>query len=221
VIATFFDFNGVLVDDEHVHLQAYRAALAPRGIPISDAAYAERYLGFDDAGAFRAILEDAGESPSDDDVRALVEAKKPEYMALIATSLKVFPGARELLRRRALRGPVAIVSGALEHEILYCLGVMGLLDLVAFVVSAEHAPRCKPDPQGYLIALTRLQHLSSETPAVVLEDSLEGIRSAKAAGLRCIAVAHTYPVDALISEGADAVATTLDEVTDALLDGAP
>src|SRR4051794_9700373 len=59
VVATIFDFNGVLVDDEHVHLEAFREVLAPRGIAITDDAYATRYLGFDDVGAFRAMLADA------------------------------------------------------------------------------------------------------------------------------------------------------------------
>ena len=59
-VSTLFDFNGVLVDDESVHLAAFREVVAPLGIVIDDATYAERYLGFDDAGAFRAMLADAG-----------------------------------------------------------------------------------------------------------------------------------------------------------------
>ena len=51
--ATLFDFNGVLVNDEAVHLAAFRDALAGLGITLTDEAYVERYLGFDDRGAFR------------------------------------------------------------------------------------------------------------------------------------------------------------------------
>jgi beta-phosphoglucomutase-like phosphatase (HAD superfamily) len=76
VIATLFDFNGVLVDDEAVHLAAFRDVLLPLGIVTDDATYAERYLGFDDAGAFRAILEDAGRAALDAVVAGLIEAKK-------------------------------------------------------------------------------------------------------------------------------------------------
>ena len=50
--ATLFDFNGVLVDDESVHLAAFRDALAPLGIGLTDEAYVEKYLGYDDRGAF-------------------------------------------------------------------------------------------------------------------------------------------------------------------------
>src|SRR5690606_1948390 len=51
---TLFDYNGVLVDDEHVHLAAFQDALAPLGISLSEADYWDKYLGFDDVGAFEA-----------------------------------------------------------------------------------------------------------------------------------------------------------------------
>jgi beta-phosphoglucomutase-like phosphatase (HAD superfamily) len=61
--ATLFDYNGVLVDDENVHLEAFRDVLGPLGIDLEEADYWEKYLGFDDAGAFRAVLVDAGRTP--------------------------------------------------------------------------------------------------------------------------------------------------------------
>lgn len=220
-LATIFDFNGVLVDDESVHLAAFRDVLQPLGIAIDDAVYAERYLGFDDAGAFRAMLEDAGRSPTDDDVARLVEAKKPVYMARIGEGLVVFEGAAELVRRRAALGPVGIVSGALRHEIEHALGIMGVRSEVAFIVSAEDAPRCKPDPQGYLLGLRALGEelrVSGGAGIVVIEDSVAGIEAAKAAGLRCAAVAHTYPAERLRAAGADVVVERLALLTDAMLD---
>jgi beta-phosphoglucomutase len=87
MVATLFDFNGVLVDDEHVHLAAFRDVLAPLGVSVTDEDYGAKYLGYDDVGAFRAILTDAGRPPSDAEIRALVDAKKPAYMARIATAL--------------------------------------------------------------------------------------------------------------------------------------
>lgn len=219
--ATIFDFNGVLVDDESVHLAAFRDVLAPLGITVTDALYAERYLGFDDAGAFRAMLADAGRSPSDDDVARMVEAKKPVYMQRIGESLVVFEGAAEIVRRRAALGVVGIVSGALRHEIEHALGIMGVRSEVSFIVSAEDATRCKPDPQGYLLGLRALgeQHgVSAADGVIVIEDSVAGIEAAKAAGLRCAAVAHSYPEARLRAAGADVVVEKLAQLTDDLLD---
>ena len=214
-VATLFDFNGVIVDDEEVHLEAMRELVAPFGIELTRAAYDERYLGYDDAGAFRAILEDAGRAPTDDDVRALVAAKKPLYMARIATALRVFPGAAEVVRRRAARGTVGVVSGALEHEIRYCLERIGVLDAVSFIVAAERCRACKPDPEGYVLAMREL----GDARAVAVEDSLAGVQAAKAAGLRCVAVTHTYARERLLGAGADAVVDALVELTDAVLEG--
>jgi HAD superfamily hydrolase (TIGR01509 family) len=216
-IATLFDFDGVLVDSEPLHLAAFRDVLASRGIEVSDEAYAEKYLGFDDAGAFRAIFRDAGRDIDDAQVNALIEEKHPAFLARVSRELKPFPGAAELVRRRASRGAVAIVSGALEREIRFCLDRMGVLDLVRFIVAADHTTACKPDPQGYLLAMEKLAH---EAPrAVVIEDSTAGVEAAKRARLRCVAVTHSYARDALSLAGADAVVDSLVAMTDALLDG--
>lgn len=214
--ATLFDFNGVLVDDEAVHQAAFRDVLAPLGVTFTDLAYEERYLGFDDAGAFRAMLKDAGRAASDEEIARLVDAKKPVYMDRIASALRIFEGAADIVRRRAALGTVGIVSGALRHEIEHALGVMGVREAVAFVVSAEDTTRCKPDPEGYVIAKGLL---GSSAGAVVIEDSLAGVAAAKHAGLRCAAVAHSYPRERLRAAGADVVAAHLSELTDALLDG--
>jgi len=214
---TLFDFNGVLVDDEHVHFEAFRDVLAGEGIVLDEARYMERYLGFDDAGAFRAILADAGEDAIATRVAGLIEAKKPAYLSRIERSLRVFPGAASLLVRRAKLAPVAIVSGALRHEIDLCLGRMDVAGAISFVVAAEDTRACKPDPEGYLLAKQRLG--AEGERAVVIEDSLAGVEAAKTAGLRCVAVAHSYAADRLLAAGADAVFAALADVTDAALEG--
>ena len=227
-VATLFDFNGVLVDDESVHLEAFRAVVGPLGIVIDDATYAARYLGFDDAGAFRAMLEDAGAEASEVEVARLVAAKKPVYMQMIAGALVIFEGAADIVRRRALLGPVGIVSGALRDEIEHALAVMGVRDAIAFIVSADDTTRCKPDPEGYTLALKALdealpvgKRALTRSRVIVVEDSLAGIEAAKAAGLRCAAVAHSYSAEKLRAAGADIVVQHLAELIDELLDHEP
>jgi len=215
MVATLFDFNGVLVDDESVHLEAFREVVRPLGIVLTDALYQERYLGFDDAGAFRAMLTDAGQGPTDADVARLVEAKKPVYMDRIGDALVVFEGAPEIVRRRARLGTVGIVSGALRHEIEHALGVMGVRSEIAFIVAAEDATQCKPDPQGYLLGL---KALGTSAGVIVIEDSIAGIEAAKGAGLRCAAVAHSYGAEKLRAAGADVVTERIQDLTDAMLD---
>jgi HAD superfamily hydrolase (TIGR01509 family) len=219
--ATIFDFNGVLVDDETVHRDAFRDVLGPLGVGFSDATYVERYLGFDDIGAIRAMLTDAGKLVTDAEVEELADAKRPFYMRRAEAGLVVFDGAVAVVRRRAAKGPVVIVSGALRDEIAFALRRMGLSDVVSAVISAEETPRCKPDPMGYELGIGALAErigIESARRALVIEDSLAGIESAKRAGLTCLAVAHSYPEARLLEAGADAVAACIADVSDALAD---
>jgi len=220
--ATIFDFNGVLVDDEEVHRDAFRDVLGPLGISFTDETYVERYLGFDDIGAIRAMLSDGGRAPTEKEVEALAWAKRPHYMRRAEAALVIFDRAREVVRERAAQGPVAIVSGALRDEIAFALGRMGIADLVFSIVSAEDTPRCKPDPMGYELgkrALADRIGAKLADHALVIEDSLAGIESAKRAGLTCLAVAHSYPEAQLYLAGADAVASRIGEVRDELVNG--
>lgn len=215
--ATLFDYNGVLVDDEAVHLAAFRDVLSPLGIEITEAEYVEKYLGYDDVGAFRAILGDRGRTRSDTEIAALVEAKKPFYLHRAQGALRGFQGAAELVRRRAAAGPVAIVSGALRHEIHLGLDLLGVRELVRSIISAEDAKRSKPDPQGYLLGLQALSLSDERERCVVIEDSLAGVESAHAASLTCVAVGHSYPMDELRAAGADLVVSNLDAITEEAL----
>lgn len=209
------------MDDELVHRDAFRDVLGPLGVGFSDEAYVERYLGFDDIGALRAMLADAGRSTTAAEIEALAAAKRPFYMRRAEAGLVVFEGAIDAVRRRAAKGPVAIVSGALRDEITFALQRMGIRDLVSHIISAEDTPRCKPDPMGYELCLRVLAGrpaVDGAPRALVIEDSLAGIESAKAAGLVCIAVAHSYPATRLLEVGADAVVSRIADVSDALVD---
>jgi beta-phosphoglucomutase len=219
--ATIFDFNGVLVDDELVHRDAFRDVLTPLGVSFSDDEYVERYLGFDDFGALRAMLSDAGRPASEQLVAELAEKKKPCYMRRAEHSLVIFEGAISVVERRAARGPVIIVSGALRHEIAFALERMGIASLFQAIVSAEDAPQGKPDPMGYRLGIAELSRLigaEDALRALVIEDSLSGIAAAKGAGLACLAVAHSYPESQLLAAGADRVLAHIREADDATID---
>jgi beta-phosphoglucomutase len=217
--ATLFDFDGVLVDSEPVHLAAFNDVLAPRGIALSEQEYLARYLSLDDAGVFREALARGGARPGEGEVAALVREKAPRFLARFADAFRVFPGAQALVERRAERGPIAVVSGALRDEVEFALERMGVRRLFAFVVTAEDTAQSKPDPAPYRLAAARLAELGHTGAVVVLEDSVGGVASARGAGLRVVGVAHAYAPEALLAAGAAAVAADLTGLTDDLLDG--
>ena len=217
--AVIFDFNGVLLDDEHVHFQLFQEVLAQEGVAITAEDYHTRYLGLDDRGCFEAALTDAGQPAGRARLDELIARKAARYFEVAAQGLRFFPGAADCLSALAERYPLAINSGALRPEIEFALTLIDRRDCVAFIVSAEDAERCKPDPQGYTLALEglRRERLAGLTPdaCLVIEDSLAGIESAKAAGMWAVGVPNTYEPGRLRAAGADDVVAGLPDFTPA------
>jgi beta-phosphoglucomutase len=209
--AVIFDFNGVLLDDEHLHFALFREVLGQEGVVITEHDYHGRYLGLDDRGCFEAALRDAGQSTDPARLDELIARKARRYFEEAARGLRFFPGAAECLAALADRWPLAINSGALRPEIEFALTLIDRRERVEVIVSAEDATRCKPDPQGYTLALEGLRGrggpLADLTPSacLVIEDSLAGIESAKGAGMWAVGVPNTYNADQLRRAGADDV----------------
>jgi len=219
--AVVFDFDGVIANNEPLHFRAYRDVLRDRGVSLTEREYYDSYLGYDDVGAFQAILSDAGAPVTDEAIADLVSRKAVRMEALEREASVLFAGARAAIERMAAVRPVAIASGALRAEILRVLDRESLRHFFPIVVSAEDTPASKPDPAPYAKAVellaSRIPGLRS-SECVAIEDSRWGLLSAKGAGLRTIAITHTYPPDGL-SDAADVVIAHLDELSEALLIG--
>jgi beta-phosphoglucomutase len=198
--AIVFDFDGVLADSEPLHFEVFRRVLADVGITLSPELYYERYLGYDDVGAFRAVLQDNGRPVDDAAIRALTTAKADMFPSLVTGRDVLFPGIVDRVRHFAASVPLAIASGALPHEIELILGAAGLRDAFQVVVGAGDTPQSKPAPDPYARAVRLLQDrqlipVGDDTAArcVAIEDSKWGIQSAKRAGLACVGVTTSYP----------------------------
>ena len=208
-----FDFDGVLADSEPLHLRAFQQVLGARGIGLGESDYYDRYLGFDDAGVFRAIAQDQGRALTPASLDDLVRKKTEQFDKLVAGSHGLYPGAADCIRRWAAEAPIAVASGALRAEIDAVLGRTGLRRYFTTIVAAGETPRSKPAPDPYLRAVELLRPYSAAAGLdpqgcfVAVEDSPWGIESALAAGLRCIGVAQTYPADRL--RAAHAVVATI------------
>ncbi|WP_435017301.1 HAD family hydrolase [Tundrisphaera sp. TA3] len=216
--AVIFDFNGVLLDDESVHCDLFREILAEEGVPFDMKAYHEDYLGFDDRGCFEAALTDAGQEAGRARVDDMIARKAKRYLEVAEGGLPYFPGAGEVVTAMADRWPIAINSGALRPEIELALKRLKVRDRVGPIVSAEDTSRGKPDPEGYRLAyeaLRALPGLGDLQPGecLVIEDSLQGVASAKGAGMLAVGVAQTYSQPELAGSGADATLATTAEFT--------
>jgi beta-phosphoglucomutase len=209
-----FDFDGVIADSERLHLRAYQEVLAPEGITMSNEDYFARYLGYDDVGVFKALGRDHDVQMDDHRVSELIARKGQRYESLAAAGEMLFPGAADFIRAAAV--PIAIASGALTHEIEEVLERAGLRPLFPVIVGADQTEHSKPHPDPYNAAFDRLRSQSGRDliaqQTVAIEDSRWGLVSARAAGLRCVAVTNTYS-DAELRADAELVVPGLNALT--------
>ncbi|MET0501432.1 MAG: HAD family phosphatase [Candidatus Binatia bacterium] len=213
--ALIFDFNGIIVDDEPIHFALFQRVLAEEKITLTETDYYARYLGFDDRGAFTASYREHGRSLGEQQLARLITRKAVYYQAAIRNNVTIFPGVKHLATTLAAKLPLAVASGALRQEIETILATAELLDCFKTIVSAEDVTRGKPEPEIFLKALTalNLQHIGLPIAAadcVVIEDSKEGIRGARRAGMKCLAVTNSHPPE-LLAE-ATAIVKSLEEV---------
>ena len=199
--AVVFDFDGVIANSEPLHFAAFRDVLAREDLPFTEQEYYRSYLGYDDLGVFRAVARDRRLPWNEDAVAALAGRKAVRLEALERDQAVLFPGAASAIERLHATYPLAIASGALKPEILRVLNRANLASRFRAIVGAEDTVAGKPAPDPYLLAVKLLSSAIGEplegAECVAVEDSRWGLDSARAAGLRTIAVTHTYQESSL------------------------
>ena len=213
--AVVFDLDGVLVDSEHVWDEARRQLARERGGRWHDRASRDM-MGMSSLEWSRYMhdvigLEDAPEDISAEVVRRLEEIYRRD--------LPLFEGAAAAVERVAARWPLGLASSSNRELIDLVLDLSSLGRLFAATVSSEEVAHGKPAPDVYLEAARRLGVDPDRCAAI--EDSENGIRSAKAAGMRVLAIPNPrYPPaeDALAQ--ADEVLGSLNELGPELVDPA-
>jgi HAD superfamily hydrolase (TIGR01509 family) len=203
--AIIFDFNGVIADDEPLHLELFQKVLGEEGLPLSEQDYyGKNYLGMDDRGCFEAVFRAHGRTITEDTLQQLIARKANYYQQAIQSRMILFPGAADFVKLAAQRYLLAIASGALRREILMILEHAGIKQYFEAIVSAEDVREGKPSPEGFMKALERLNHPPSLSvqpilpgECLVIEDSPYGITAARSAGMKCAAVMNSYPAERL------------------------
>ncbi len=217
--AVLFDMDGVLVDSEPIINAAAIRALAEFGIQ----ARPEDFAPFVGAGEDRYV---GGVAELHGKAYALEMKRRTYdwYLKLLPGMGRAFHGARallELLHRHGIACAVASSADRVKVEanLRTVLGVPP--DLFAALVTGEDVVRRKPYPDIFLEAARRLGFPGEA--CCVVEDAVHGVQAAKAAGMRCVAVATTVSPEALAAAGADLVRSALAQITldDLLASGRP
>ena len=183
-----FDMDGVLVNSEPLHLLATQEILAAHGVTLTDEEYFGRYIVYSDWEIMELLLPDATARP------AAAMAKGRRYLELVEAGVPAFPdGVGLLLRTDGWQ--VGLATGSLRREAELALGSLGIRERFQTIVTREDCVNGKPHPEPFLRAAEGLG-LPPER-CVVVEDTPGGIRAAKAAGMRCVAVTHSCSEDSL------------------------
>ncbi len=200
--ALIFDFNGVLADDDPIHMEAFRETAKSEGLSFTDEEYLDKYLPLNDWDCFKSLFAADGRSLPESKLKELIRRKSAHYFQAIADKTVLFSAAEAAVKAATVRCPLAIASGARAEEIRHILTQAGLEDCFSAIIAAEDVRFGKPHPEPFLRAHERLKERDPSlglADCVAVEDSVGGIQSAHGAGMRCLAIAHSYGPERLWS----------------------
>lgn len=221
--AVIFDFDGVICDSEDLHYRALNAVFNRYGVDVPKAVHWDKYLGYTDLENIEAVNRDYAMGLDEAGIVRIMAQKKTAFEAMAKTESLVIEGVKpfvQMLIKQGVRR--AICSGALRSDIDMMLKGSGFAEAFEVIVTADDITKGKPDPQGYLLALKKLNTAGlnsiKASDCIVIEDSHWGLEAACAAGMHTVAVTNTYSRPQLEGK-ADIVVDQLDRITHEMLQG--
>lgn len=185
--ALILDMNGVIIDDEPLHENAFHESLSREGFVLDPDTYKKHFAGRTDREGLVSFLPELPREKQD----SLLQEKSNLYQQALKNSLASFPGIPELIIGAATSGlPLAVVTSAKRQEALLVLQSLGLGSYFQALVAAEDVSCGKPDPGGYLLSAQLLGKSPEE--CLVVEDSPAGVEAALAAGMQVVACLNTH-----------------------------
>ncbi|MBD2250902.1 HAD family hydrolase [Nostoc parmelioides] len=199
--AILFDFNGVIINDERIHLQLIDEILIQENLQPQKVQERQASLGRSDRACFQELLANRGRVVSDDSLTQLLNSKAQAYVLEVEKleKLPIYPGVEDLIYQARSRNlHLGIVSGAVRQEIELVLNRAKLAEYFTVIVAGDDITTSKPKPDGYLLAVERLNQEYPELnllpqECLAIEDTPAGIAAAKRAQMQVVGVANTYP----------------------------
>ncbi|RLC67226.1 MAG: hypothetical protein DRH97_05185 [Chloroflexi bacterium] len=203
--AVLWDMDGVIVDSGPFHFAAWQDTFARRGVTFTKEGFAQLFGARNDfiisSVMDRKLLAR--------DTRIMAREKEESFQRRARGNVKAFPGAVRLLNSiKKGNFRLGLVSSAPMENIDLVIGELDLEGVFDCIVFGQGVSESKPSPQAYLLAAGKLEVAPDD--CLVIEDSPLGIKAAKTAGMKCLAVASTHPRQEL--EEADKVVDSLENV---------
>ncbi|MBE9201528.1 MULTISPECIES: HAD family phosphatase [unclassified Nodularia (in: cyanobacteria)] len=207
--AVLFDFNGVIINDERIHLQLIDEILISENLQPQKVNERQASLGRSDRAYLQELLRNRGRVDTEEYVTKLLHRKAQAYVQELAKieKLPLYPGVEDLIyqvrsRKIAPDNPrsvkLALVSDAIRPEIELVLERAKMAEYFAVIVAGDDVTTSKPQPDGYLLAVERLNQEYPDLDlkpqeCLAIEDTPAGIQAAKQAQMQVVGVANTYP----------------------------
>lgn len=211
--AVLFDFDGVLGKTTELHHKVYNRVLRTMGfdLPIED--FTARYIHHDDPGLFRTLNRDRKFGWSEPRILELSEQARRWFLDEMGSKDILYPGMKDLVLKLSARVPLGIVSMGDRRMIERAIENAGLNGYFQAIVCADDVKFPKPHPEPYRKGLELLNEAGAKLglePArpencAVLEDSVGGVLSGKAAGMTVFALKHNQSAKVLLDARADHV----------------
>lgn len=191
--AAIFDLDGTLVDNNAVHLKTWLQYLANEGIQVSEEEYRLHFNGRTNKDALEYIYQ---RSLSVGEALEIAERKEALYRKNYQDSIQPIDGLLEFLATIHEAGiPIAMATSGIQPNIDFLFEHLPIQHYFKVIVNSSHIQKGKPDPEIYLKAANLLG--VEPKHCLVFEDAVVGIQSAKAAGMKVIAITSTETLEAL------------------------
>jgi HAD superfamily hydrolase (TIGR01509 family) len=189
-VAAIFDMDGVLVDSNPFHLEKWIELLTEHGIPFDRRDLSTQVFGQRNDAAFRFFF---GDDLPEKEIRRLSEGLEAKFRANFGPHARPPRGLEALIAECHNAGvPMAVASSAMAKNIEFVVDALGLGRYFRCLVSGDEVERPKPDPEIYLKTARKMG--LDPAACVAFEDSFVGLESARRAGMKCVAIASTFPL---------------------------
>jgi beta-phosphoglucomutase len=203
--AILWDMDGVIADSYSFHFAAWQETFAKRGIKFTKEDFTKLF-GTRNDFIIGSIM---GRELPERDVKIMVQEKEEKFRRKATGNIKPFPGAVRLLNAiKKGNFKLGLVSSTPKENIDLVLSELNLEGMFDCIVFGQEVSESKPSPQIYLLAARELEVTPND--CLVIEDSPLGVKAAKTAGMKCLAIANTRPRQKL--QEADKVADSVEDV---------
>ena len=197
--AVIFDMDGVLIDSEKLHERSGFTTFAHYGVEVPENVF-DSFKGKTDRNVVEWVVANLADRPLD--VDELLEFRRQTYSTYI-DELQMIPGALEMVKLLLRTHRLAVTTSASTRNQRLAFDKFDLYPFFEFIITSDDIERPKPDPQPYATTVSRLS--MEPHRCLVIEDSVNGILSAKGAGCQVVGITSTFPAAKLEEAGAHAV----------------